>query len=430
MFERFLHYNFSLFDGKKFIISCSGGMDSMVLLHILQQINCTLIVYHVDHLTRNGQSSQDRHFINQYCNLHQLEFYGDQYRHESGNFQSDSRAFRYKGLRQLLKKTKSDYITTGHHMSDNNETFFINALRGTGIKGLSGMNVIDPPLIRPLLPFRKNEIRDYALSHQVPFVHDESNDLSLYVRNIIRNEFLSRIEQLNPNIDKRVNHTIEKVRSDYYLLEELINGVKEKYITGDPERTTVSLDVLKDFSEGKVLLYHLLRPYGINIHQVEDIVSSGVGSSFDTSKYNINLDRGKLLIKQKKDQSPTNLEIPMAGSYLIHAGLYLNIMLSEFSSMSQEENHILLSVSKVTFPLRLRNWLPGDKFCPSGMQGNSKKVSKYLKDLKIPNIEKSEIFVLISNDGNICGIPGYRADHRYLPNKNDKDILVVQLVNE
>ncbi|NNF33031.1 MAG: tRNA lysidine(34) synthetase TilS [Saprospiraceae bacterium] len=429
MFDRFLHYNFSLFEGKKIILSCSGGMDSMVLLHLLQQIDCTLIVFHVDHLTRNGQSTQDSHFINQYCKKHSIAFHCIQFCHESGNFQSESRSFRYKGLYQLMEKTKSDYIATAHHMGDNNETFFINAMRGTGLKGLSGMKVIDPPLVRPLLQFRKVEIENYALEHEIPFVQDVSNELNIYVRNIIRNEFLKEVEKLNPNIDKRINHTIEKVSSDYNLLKELIHNIRKKHIHKDRDITIVNLEFLSAFSEGNTLLYHLLQQYGVNLHQVEDIVSSCIGSTFNTPDYIINLDRGKLLIKQKSDETYTDLVIPQEGTFLINKGIQIVITSCDSTQYNQKEGYITLSPTKVKFPLRLRTWLPGDKFCPSGMNGKSKKVSKFIKDLKIPNIKKSGIFVLISNDGNICGIPGYRADERYLPEDNEMEVLVIEVVH-
>lgn len=430
MFEKFLYYNFSLFEGKKIILSCSGGMDSMVLLHLLQQIDCTLIVYHVDHLSRNGQSTQDKHFVNQYCSQHNIDIHCNQFQHESGNFQSDSRAFRYEGLDHLLKETQSDFITTAHHMGDNNETFLINAMRGSGLKGLTGMKAVDPPLVRPLLYFNRKEIENYALEYQVPYVKDVSNELNLYVRNIIRNEFLSRVEKLNPNIDKRINHTIEKIRSDYNLLEELIDKIKDKYISANQGMIIVDMDILEHYREGKTLLYHLLSQYGVNIHQIDDMAASGVGTSFDTLDYAINLDRGKLLLKQKVDDYHIELDIPNEGTFMIHQDLHLSVKICDSTQIHKEDNEIILSLAKVTFPLKLRTWMPGDRFYPSGMNGNSKKVSKYLKDLKIPNIEKSGIFVLISDDGNICGIPGYRSDHRYLPDNEEQKVLVIQWIKE
>jgi tRNA(Ile)-lysidine synthase len=315
-------------------------------------------------------------------------------------------------------------------MGDNNETFLINAMRGSGLKGLTGMKAVDPPLVRPLLYFNRKEIENYALEYQVPYVKDVSNELNLYVRNIIRNEFLSRVEKLNPNIDKRINHTIEKIRSDYNLLEELIDKIKDKYISANQGMIIVDMDILEHYREGKTLLYHLLSQYGVNIHQIDDMAASGVGTSFDTLDYAINLDRGKLLLKQKVDDYHIELDIPNEGTFMIHQDLHLSVKICDSTQIHKEDNEIILSLAKVTFPLKLRTWMPGDRFYPSGMNGNSKKVSKYLKDLKIPNIEKSGIFVLISDDGNICGIPGYRSDHRYLPDNEEQKVLVIQWIKE
>ncbi len=319
-----------------------------------------------------------------------------------------------------MNDNNAEFIATAHNLNDNVESFFIRASRGTGLKGLKGMEHIDPPYVKPLLHFSKDEIQDYASKYKVPYVNDESNLTSDYLRNTIRNIVLPAIESHQSNVTERVNRTINNLNKDHVLLEEIMMTLSDKYIVKDGSKVKIDLRKMEKYEHMSTLLYHFLKDYGVNEEQVDQLISSSTGSIFSIGGYLLNKDRNSIIIEKEKPPIYISISIEAEGIYDISEQGCLEISKKKDHLSLRSEGGIVVGMEKTKFPLILRSWNPGDKFCPAGMDGMSKKVSKFLKDLKVPQIEKSDVFVLIANDGNICGIPGFRSDHRYLPSKGEK----------
>lgn len=179
---------------KKIYVSVSSGLDSMVLLDVLIKIcnfkicNFTICVIHCNFNLRGKDSDKDELFIQEFCLKHKILFKSKNFNPIKRNFsiQMMARKLRYDWFKYLLNNSYCDYIALGHHLDDSIETFFINLIRGTGIKGLIGINNLKKKIIRPLSFFSKKEIRLYAQENNIKWREDNSNYDHKYLRNRIR----------------------------------------------------------------------------------------------------------------------------------------------------------------------------------------------------------------------------------------------------
>lgn len=427
MLERFLHYNFSLFDQKKVIAAISGGIDSMVMLQLLSQSTIDVHVCHVDHHTRNGTSSQDAMFIKEYCQKLKVPITIDHFHHQGGNFQSQARDSRYDFFRRIKESEHADFILTAHHLGDSIESFLHHAIRGTGIKGLRGIQYKIDDVVRPLIHFSKEEIEKYAYEAGIPYVIDESNYSSSYNRNKIRQSIIPQFQAIMPHFEQRMKTTLNEVSTDYELLAKLIQEKKSTFVKHSGDEVYIDLDYIRQFDYGPSLFQYLMGDYGFTKVQASNCLASRIGSLFSSSEYVCNKDRDKVIIKSDIHEGPDEIIIDGAGEYPISKYKAILIELAEPNSVFTE-NAVYLDKDKLAMPLKGRRWRSGDVIHPNGMKGKSKKISKILKDLKIPRIKKDEIYVLESN-GKICCIPGIRGDEYYKSTANSEGIFMVSIVD-
>jgi tRNA(Ile)-lysidine synthase len=427
MLERFLHYNFSLFDQKKVIAAISGGIDSMVMLQLLSQSTIDVHVCYVDHHTRNGTSSQDAMFLKEYCRTLKVPITIDHYHHYNGNFQSQARDFRYEFFRRIKESEHADFILTAHHLGDSIESFLHHAIRGTGIKGLRGIQYRINDVVRPLLHFSKDEIDRYAHEAGIPYVIDVSNYSSTYNRNKIRQSIIPQFQTIMPHFEQRMKKTLNEINNDYDLLSKLIEEKKTSFVTHSGDEVYIDLDYIKQHDYGPALFQHLMGDYGFTKVQASNCLASRIGSLFRSPEYVCNKDRDKVILKSGLKEGPDEIIIDGAGKYPISKYKAILVELAEPNSVFTE-NVVYLDKNKLNMPLKGRKWRSGDVIHPNGMKGKSKKISKLLKDLKIPRIKKNEIYVLESS-GKICCIPGIRGDEYYKSSANSEEIYKVSVVD-
>lgn len=199
----------------KYIVAVSGGVDSMVLLDVIQGIpNLELLVAHFEHGIRDDSDS-DRKLVESAAKKYRLPFIYEHGNLGSGVGESQAREARYVFLRRVMAETGADAILTAHHRDDLIETAILNVLRGTGRKGLSSLQSTSE-IIRPFLNYSKQEILAYARDKQLAWHEDSTNQNDQYLRNYIRHhivprlgesgrarllEHITKAGQLNPDID-------------------------------------------------------------------------------------------------------------------------------------------------------------------------------------------------------------------------------------
>lgn len=416
MLEDFLSYiqsNLSVIREDKILLSVSGGVDSMVMLHLFRELGFNIAVAHINHSTRNGVSDKDMEFVESICNEQSVPFYSTTLDYKvlnKGNFQENARNERFLFLAQLQKEYGFKWIATAHHKTDRWETFLMHLNRKSGIQGLTSLRLEENHIIHPLLVFTKDEILNYALVNNIKYVHDKSNDSNDYLRNSIRNQITPVVTQIFPTFIENVNQSIHYLSTDYALLQELIN--KSGIISYEKHSSHLIIDLVKvrSFAQQSNLLFHIIEEYGFNFADSSDILqATTTGAIFQSSSHEALRDRGRLIIRLKKDFSKTALSIQTVGNYDLPTGKKIIVNVNQPDNVSPS---LWLDIEKVNWPLTIRNIEPGDKFQPDGLKGATKSIKKLCTDLKISRFAKDEL-LLVCQGELILQIIGIKTSHNY-----------------
>ena len=173
MLERFkshIERQLPVLANAKLLVACSGGLDSIVLAHLLKELDLSIAIAHCNFSLRGAESDGDATFVEAFAeqlaiSFHLKQFDTEQFANKHKlSTQMAARKLRYDWFEVLLKEIKFDYLLTAHHTDDDLETFLINLSRGTGLRGLTGIQETNQNIVRPLLPFSRKEI----LSYEVP----------------------------------------------------------------------------------------------------------------------------------------------------------------------------------------------------------------------------------------------------------------------
>lgn len=229
-FEKYILNNNLLQQHQKILIACSGGADSMCLLHLMQQLaacrQIKLAVCHVNHQLRATESEQDAAFVRNYCQTHGLEFelvavqVQEFAKQQALSIEQAARHLRYQALYQVMSRLGCDLLATAHNKNDQVETFLLNMLRGAGIAGLKGMLPKQGNIIRPLLDTERSLIESFCVANNLSYCHDSSNDSHEYLRNRVRHELLPSLKEYNPNILETIAANMQNLRCDALYLEQ------------------------------------------------------------------------------------------------------------------------------------------------------------------------------------------------------------------
>ncbi len=398
-------------ENDKVLVAVSGGVDSMTLLALLHQYidqKSQIGVAHCNFTLRGGQSDAEQALVERTCKAlgiecHSIRFETKKECQLTGeSTQMAARRLRYNFFEELCQEYGYTRVAIAHHSDDSIETFFINLIRGTGIRGLTGINISRQRIIRPLLFASRLDIEHYALEHSIEYMTDSSNLSDDYLRNRLRHEIIPRIYSSTSIFGRTMSGNIERLSAAQRFIDSQIERIASEVIVDD----TLDLTALEKYGEKDFLLFELLRPYGFSAEVVEDIVlATHTGKQFYSSTHIATLDRGKLLIRERsKDifEERIIMEDDPAVEFIDPCSLM---------TLQTESNVALLSADSLQFPLRLRKWQSGDWFIPLGMH-SQKKVSDFLIDVKVSLPDKEQQGVLVSGK-TIVWLVGRRIDDRY-----------------
>ena len=412
----------------KFLIAVSGGSDSMACLAIAQNLNLKIEVAHVNFLLRGLESDNETILVSKYCQKHEIKLHvlkkdcNDYSLSKKLSVQESARNIRYSFFEEIVSKHEIDYVITGHHIEDSVETFFINAIRGTGIKGLAGIPKIRDIYIRPLLDTSKKEIQTYVSENNIPFLDDSSNSSLKYDRNFLRNKITPLLRERFNNFDASLNSTLSIIASENKLLQQLISEKLAPFISYNNE----SIHLKNSENVSSKIWYHFLKKFGFNAAQVDDIVNNNhqCGKKFSTPKHTLFIDRNKWIIRENKIKA--NQEYLISSNLISETPFIVELMKIKVpSKIKSARNNAYLDYNLLSFPLKIRKWEKGDFFIPLGMK-NKKKVSDFLIDNKIPQSEKDEIWVL-TNNNEIIWLMGYRISDPYKISEKTKNCLHLRI---
>lgn len=431
-FQNHLLHNFHFLNGKKILVATSGGKDSMVMVHLFQQLDYKIGIAHCNFQLRGMESFEDQNFVQEYAAANDIPLFITQF--DTKAFAEDykistqvaAREFRYNWFYELLETEKFDYILTAHHADDNLETFLINLGRGTGLEGLTGIPEQNEKVIRPLLAFSQEEMEEYARLNNIQWREDSSNASDKYLRNKIRHHLVPMLKELNPNFLSSFHKTQTYLQEAQVMVEDASIMIYQQVAKQEGETIYFDLKKLKKLPNYKSYLYQWLKEFEFSAwDDIYDLVESQSGKYVFSPEFRLLKDRDSLIL------SPINF-VNEKKQYFIaedqkEVNFPLKLSFCKVTDISITTNKtIFVDTDKLQFPLVLRHWNEGDSFQPFGMNGKSKKVSKLFKDEKLSLLEKENVWLLCSND-EIVWITGLRQDERFRIDNTTKNILKIQL---
>lgn len=432
--EKFIRDKNLLKDNSTVILGVSGGADSVVLLDVLYKAGYQLVVAHCNFHLRAEESMRDEVFVRQIskdrnltCRVINFDTvkYAEQH---SISIEMAARELRYGWFEELRQEADADAIAVAHHKDDSAETVVMNLIRGTGIRGLTGIKPQAGYIVRPLLCVSRIEIEEYAYRMGLEYIDDSTNRESIYTRNIIRLDIIPYFERINPSAKEAIQRTMKNLGQVENIYKEYIETSKKKIF----KENSISIKKLKQLTEPEAVLFEILSEYNFNAAVISDIydgLDGLAGKIFYSNTHKVLKDRDFLLIDildVKKDQiyeivSDTINEITTPINLKIQ-----KIELSETFELDKKSDILYVDYDLVSYPLILRRWVKGDWFIPFGMEGK-KKLSDYFSDNKFSLFDKENVWLLCSGD-NILWIIGHRADNRFKVSPNTKTVLKVEII--
>lgn len=429
-FHNHLQTDFPFLKGKKMLLAISGGIDSMVLLHLFYQLQYDITVAHCNFSLRGSESDADEDFVKLTCERLNIPVFIQKFdtnqlaTNYKLSIQLAARKLRYEWFSELLVQKKLDYIATAHHLDDEIETFLINFTRGTGLDGLTGIPSVNGNTVRPLLKFSREQIEKLAKENNMQWREDSSNASNKYLRNKLRHDVVPILKELNPSFLASFQNTLSHLKQAQSLVDNASSIVYKQVVEDEVELKKISITKLKELENYKSYLYHWLQPLGFSAwDDIYNLVDAQSGKQIFAENYILLKDRNYLLISERNNVNES-IEYPIEREQL-EVKVPLKISISRLANISNQSNKtIFVDEEKITFPLIIRKWKEGDVFYPIGMKGK-KKVSKYFKDEKLSLIDKEKQWLLCSND-EIIWIINHRADRRFIANETTKQIIKLE----
>lgn len=446
--------------GQHILVAVSGGPDSVALASILRRLRSswklTLSAVHCNYGLRGDESEEDQQFVEDFCrdlgvplHVRRVELHADG---REGSLQAEARDLRYRVMQEIAEKCGADRIAVGHTADDQAETVLLWMIRGAGLTGLSGMPAFrDNQIIRPLYETKRHEILTYLRRAGLSFREDSSNFKPLYLRNRVRNELIPVLTRLVPSSIDALCRLADICREDDRYLDQqaavLCSSAVQRGSAGD---RTIDRSLLLELPLAfqRRCIRNLFREddrqfRSPSIRTVDRIIrlasERGSGSSLDVKGGRVVVgDRHLRFVPLQTqeishagspyDRCQAQLSVPGA---LIWSGTRQRLQVQQQSRAQigpgpLGKDRILVDADRVSQPLIVRNWLPGDRFHPSGMGGHSKKLQDFFTDLKIPLAVRSLIPLVVAPEG-ILWVVGYRQDGRWAPTAATERCLVFSI---
>ena len=403
---------------KIYLLAVSGGADSSVMAWLFHHCGFAFAIAHCNFHLRGEESDKDMLLVREMAEKYGVQYFEKEfntlsYQQQHGlSLEMAARELRYSWFEKI--SYGFDFVVTAHNANDNAETFLLNMIRGTGLKGLTGIPEKTDTLLRPLLHFSSAQIRRFAVEKGVEYRNDATNISEAFQRNKIRHSVLPKLEELNPELIPVFSRNIDLLKRQYRFYQRQMEELKSTMLAEEREVVRISIDKLCKCEDPALVLFEILKDYGFNATMVEQIMDSTERSSgklFYSTDYQLVKDRKYLIVSpidafQKKEKIIEKIEDFETLGFTV-----VKFSISVAPDFISNPNILYVDAKKLVFPLILRHWHEGDRFCPFGMRG-SKKLSDFFIDQKINLLEKQNVPVLCSDD-KIVWLVGLRSDDRF-----------------
>lgn len=417
------------------LLALSGGIDSMVLAHLLRSRNIPFEVAHADFGLRGEESDADRRFVEDWCKGHDIVCHVHRFNTRaeadaSGeSIQETARKLRYAWFETLRQQRGLKAIATAHHQDDSVETLLFHFFRGTGLRGLCGIPDRQGKVVRPLQRWTRAQVMAYAKEQSVPFREDSSNASAQYTRNKLRHDVLPRLEEVFPSVRQNLSGNLERFGEAYALYHAEVERYRRKLLDWRGREAWLPIRKLKNIPALATLLHEFYAPYGFSgrAEELKAMTKAHPGAVLHSVTHRL-IRHGDFLILTSAATAASGHILIQEGEQETHAPDFrLNIrtmtMPDRIPALGPEECYA--DADQLQYPLLLRPWKPGDYFYPFGMK-KKKKIARLLIDARVPVHEKEKVWVLESA-GRILWVVGVRADERFRVGPKTRQVLAFTL---
>ena len=428
-FKEYIRSQNLIKSNERILAAISGGLDSVVMAHLLQAAGIHFGIAHC-HFGLRNEADQEEMYVQELAEklnrpIYIKHFDTETYARSKGiSIQMAARELRYTWFESLRKEEKYHKIALAHHLNDQAETILLNLAKVTGIRGLSGMKASSGRLIRPLLFASREDLEAYARQHKIEWKEDKSNRSIKYERNFIRHRIIPLFKELNPGFISGIEASSSQLRFAETLFLERLDQYRKKLLEYRKDGIYISLRRVLQYPHPRELLFELLAPYKFRKDQlanaIKDPDSTGI-REFTSGEWRLIRSRNLLILTPN---SPAAGAFRLIGQNEKSISLGDNVLkIKHLKNVPEwppkgDLYRVFLSEKELEYPLMLRNWKKGDYFYPFGMHKahsdkvGKKKISDFLNDLKLNPMEKENILVLQSGQ-RIAWVVGYRIDHRF-----------------
>ncbi|MBP3229759.1 MAG: tRNA lysidine(34) synthetase TilS [Prevotella sp.] len=436
-----------------YLVALSGGADSVALLLLLHEHGYRVHAAHCNFRLRGDESDRDERFCVDLCErlgvpLHRVHFDTKAYAEvHHVSIEMAARELRYGWFAQLCEDIGAAGVCVAHHRDDSVETVLLNLVRGTGLRGLCGIQPIsllemsqknrpfvtcgeslhehkELVVLRPLLCVSRAEIEAFLVEIGQKYVTDSTNMEADVMRNVVRLEVLPLLRSLNPAVSENIQRTAENLSAAQLFLDTVLDGYKE--------RNELILSSVADCASRGYVVFEWLKNYGFNGAQVQQILEAETGRMVTSPMgFDVLKDRDRLLVEPSlKPMKP--LKIPEEGTYILGEKDGFASENARFSVrkslvfVSKDPHIATVDACKVQFPLTLRRVEEGDWMIPYGMNGR-KLLSDLMTDRKMTLFEKRKQLVVVDNQGVVVWLVGLRIDDRVAVSDSTQEVLMLCL---
>ena len=413
--ERYIEKHKLLNSNDLYIIALSGGADSVALLLLLKNAHFNVHAAHCNFRLRGDESDRDEAFCVEFCQrlgveLHRAHFDTREYAElHKVSIEMAARELRYKWFEQLRQDIGAAGICVAHHRDDSVETVLLNLVRGTGLRGLTGIQPRNGNILRPLLCVSRAEIETFLAEKGQKYVTDSTNLEADVQRNIVRLEVLPLLRKLNPAVAENIQRTAENLVEAQQVLNVAIAKINDSNI--------LNLSDMEIYGSSEYLTFEWLKKYGFNGNQVRQILEAETGKIISSmTGYDVLKDRGRLIVEPALEPFKP-MRIPEEGTYVMGGSdaefvgkntENKTLRVRKMPVYVSKDPHIAtLDATKVSFPLTVRRVEEGDWMQPYGMKGR-KLLSDLMTDLKMTVFEKRRQLVVVDSQGVIVWAIGLR----------------------
>ena len=436
MQDRFDRTLARLTDGRpdsRVLLAVSGGIDSMTMadLFLHSALRPSLAVAHFNFHLRGADSDGDEALVADWCRRNGIPFFRQEadtktYAAAHGlSVEMAARRLRYDWFATLCREQGFTHLAVAHNLDDNAETLLLHLLRGTGLRGLTGIRETMPlrgaddafgsagvQLIRPLLDFSRREIEAYAVRAGVEFRVDATNADVTFARNRLRHEVFPQLAQINPAFLRTLQTEMRHFGQAEQLLDEVFVAGRADLCSDRDGVLCIDIPALRRKGQCGWWLYRLLEGFGFNadqLGQIERSLDALSGKTFLSATHR--------LVKDRRELRVYPLSLPDSADLTDRLDVRTFAVMPGFDPKRKPEDVLFVDADKVRMPLAARPPKEGDRFRPFGMHRGTKLLSDFFTDLKLDVEQKRrEVVVTMQNENGdevIVAIAGRRIDDRF-----------------